>query len=237
MRIQEVMTSTPACCTPDTGLREVAQMMVEHDCGQIPLVRSTSDPKVLGVVTDRDIVSRLVALGRNPLDLRADACMSQPVITVSTDDSLEDCIRLMELHRIRRVPVVDGDGLMRGIVSQADIAQHVPHASTGELVKEVSRVRRPKHETAGKVAAARRTSRQAGDAIAPVDKDEKRAGTRRSVARQAATAKTRPDRGPVDAPGKRHRKPVPPQPINALMGEPRGKQMGQKSLKTGRRGG
>jgi CBS domain-containing protein len=235
MRIQEVMTSTPACCTPDTGLREVAQMMVEYDCGQIPLVRSTTDPKVLGVVTDRDIVSRLVALGRNPLDLRADACMSQPVITVSTDDSLEDCIRLMELHRIRRVPVVDGDGLMRGIVSQADIAQHVPHASTGELVKEVSRVRRPKPETVGKVAAARRTGRQAGNAIAP--KGEKHAGTQRSVARQPKTARTRLDRGPVDAPGKRHRKPVPPQPMNALMGEPRGKQMGQKSLKTGRRGG
>ena len=138
MRIEEVMTRDPACCTPDTGLREVAQMMVEHDCGQIPLVQSTSNPKVLGVVTDRDIVSRLVAQGRNPLDLRADACMSQPAITVRTDASVEECIRVMEAHRIRRVPVVDGDGLMRGIVSQADIAQHAPPASTGELVKEVS---------------------------------------------------------------------------------------------------
>jgi CBS domain-containing protein len=143
MRIEEVMTRTPACCTPDTALREIAQMMVEHDCGQIPLVQSTSDPKILGVVTDRDIVSRLVAQGRNPLDLRADACMSQPVITVRIGDSVEECIRVMEAHRIRRVPVVDGEGVMRGIVSQADIAQHVPHASTGELVKEVSRVRRP----------------------------------------------------------------------------------------------
>ena len=143
MRIEEVMTRTPACCTPDTALREIAQMMVEYDCGQIPLVQSTSDPKVLGVVTDRDIVSRLVAQGRNPLDLRAGACMSQPVITVRIDDSVEECIRVMEVHRIRRVPVVDAEGVMRGIVSQADIAQHVPHASTGELVKEVSRVRRP----------------------------------------------------------------------------------------------
>jgi CBS domain-containing protein len=64
--------------------------------------------------------------------------MSQPVITVSADTSVEDCIRLMETHRIRRVPVVDGDGLMRGIVSQADIAQHMSPASTGGLVKEVS---------------------------------------------------------------------------------------------------
>jgi CBS domain-containing protein len=138
MRIEDVMTRNPACCTPDTGLREVAMMMVENNCGQIPLVRSTADPQILGVVTDRDIVSRLVARGRNPLEMRADTCMSQPVITVTTDASVEDCIRLMETHRIRRVPVVDGDGLMRGIVSQADIAQHASHASTGELVRQVS---------------------------------------------------------------------------------------------------
>ena len=140
MRIEDVMTREPACCTPDTGLREVAQMMVEHDCGQIPLVQSTADPRVLGVVTDRDIVSRLVAQGRNPLDLRADTCMSQPVITVRADASVEECIRAMETHRIRRVPVVDGDGLIRGMVSQADIARHASNASTGGLVKEVSRM-------------------------------------------------------------------------------------------------
>jgi CBS domain-containing protein len=139
MRIEEVMTREPACCTPDTRIQEVAQMMIQHDCGQIPVVQSTSAPKVLGVVTDRDIVSRLVAQGRNPVDLRADTCMSQPVITVKIDASVEECIRVMEAHRIRRVPVVDGDGLMRGIVSQADIAQYAPQASTGELVKEVSR--------------------------------------------------------------------------------------------------
>jgi len=96
MRVEKVMTRDPACCTPDTGLREVAQMMVEHDCGQIPLVRSTSDPTVLGVVTDRDIVSRLVTQGRNPLDQRADTCMSQPAITVRSDASVEKCIQVME---------------------------------------------------------------------------------------------------------------------------------------------
>jgi CBS domain-containing protein len=138
MRIEEVMTREPVCCTPDTGLREVAQMMVEHDCGQIPIVRSTSDQRVLGVVTDRDIVARLVAKGRNPIDLQANTCMSEPVVTVRTDQSIEDCIQLMEAHRIRRVPVVDAAGKMRGIVSQADIAQHAPPASTGELVNKVS---------------------------------------------------------------------------------------------------
>jgi CBS domain-containing protein len=138
MRIEEVMTRDPVCCTPETGLQKVAQMMVEHDCGQIPIVTSTSDQRVLGVVTDRDIVARLVAKGRNPIELQANTCMSGPVVTVRTDQSIEDCIQVMETHRIRRVPVVDAAGKMRGIVSQADIAQHAPPASTGELVNKVS---------------------------------------------------------------------------------------------------
>ena len=138
MLIEEVMTREPVCCTPETGLQEVARMMVEHDCGEIPIVRSTADRKVLGVVTDRDIVSRLVAQGKNPLDVQAGTCMSQPVVTVRTGQTVEDCIRIMEDHRIRRVPVVDDAGLMRGIVSQADIAQHASTASTGELVNRVS---------------------------------------------------------------------------------------------------
>ena len=138
MLIEEVMTREPVCCTPETGLQKVALMMVEHDCGEIPIVQSTADRRVIGVVTDRDIVSRLVAQGKNPLDHQAGTCMSQPVVTVRTGQSVEDCIRIMEAHRIRRVPVVDDAGLMRGIVSQADIAQHASSASTGELVNKVS---------------------------------------------------------------------------------------------------
>src|SRR6188508_793527 len=84
MLIEEVMTREPVCCTTETGLQEVAQMMVEHDCGEIPIVQSTADRRVLGVVTDRDIVSRLVAQGKNPLDHQAGTCMSQPVVTVRT---------------------------------------------------------------------------------------------------------------------------------------------------------
>src|SRR5262245_17266142 len=121
MRIEEVMTPDPACCTPETSIADVARMMVEYDCGEIPLVRNASDAKlVVGVVTDRDIVARLVAKDRNPLESKANACMTQPVITVSSAANVEDCIRLMETHKIRRVPVVDERGCLCGIVSQAD---------------------------------------------------------------------------------------------------------------------
>jgi len=138
MKVEQIMTPDPACCTPDTPLLEVARMMVAHDCGEIPLVQNPDEATLLGVVTDRDIVCRVVAQGRNPLDLTASECMSTPVISISSDASLEECCRLMEDHQIRRLPVVDEDGLCCGIVSQADIARHAPKGSTAELVKEVS---------------------------------------------------------------------------------------------------
>jgi CBS domain-containing protein len=89
-------------------------------------------------VTDRDIVCRLVATGKNPLDLTAQSCMSSPVISVKTGSTLDECCRLMETHQIRRVPVVDGAGVICGIVSQADIARHSTRAMTADVVKEIS---------------------------------------------------------------------------------------------------
>ena len=140
MRIAEVMTPNPVCCTPDTKVADIARMMVDHDCGEIPLVQDSTRSKqvVVGVITDRDIVARLVAQNRNPLDVKAEMVMTQPAITISDAASIDECIRLMEKHQIRRVPVVDENGCLCGIVSQADIAQHAPKSSTGELVQEVS---------------------------------------------------------------------------------------------------
>ena len=139
MRIAEVMTPNPVCCTPDTKVADIARMMVDNECGEIPLVNDSANPReVVGVITDRDIVARLVAQNRNPLEVKARTVMTQPAITVSNAASIEECIRLMEQHQIRRVPVVDEEGCLCGIVSQADIAQHAPKSSTGELVQEVS---------------------------------------------------------------------------------------------------
>jgi CBS domain-containing protein len=138
MRVKEIMTRNPACCTPDTRLQEVARMMVDHDCGEIPVVRSNSAAGVVGVVTDRDIVTRAVAGGKNPLELTAQTCMSTPPITVSEDASMDECLEVMELNQIRRVPVVDADGAVRGMVSQADIARAASTRETGDLVRQVS---------------------------------------------------------------------------------------------------
>jgi CBS domain-containing protein len=139
MTVNELMTVDPVCCTPQTPLREVARLMSAHDCGEIPVVETRENRLLLGVVTDRDIVLRAVADGRNPADTPIESCMTSNVVTVRPDTTLEECCKLMEEHQIRRVPVVDGAGICCGIVSQADVAQRASAGDTGELVREVSK--------------------------------------------------------------------------------------------------
>ncbi len=134
-----VMTAHPTCCTPDTPLERVAQLMVLQDCGEIPVVEDDEARVPIGVVTDRDIVCRLVARGKNPLEYTAEACMSQPVVTVTEDMPLDDVVGVMEQHQIRRVPVVNDGGQCIGIISQADVAWNGRKKDVAELVREVSR--------------------------------------------------------------------------------------------------
>jgi CBS domain-containing protein len=138
MQVREIMTSDPACCTADTPLPEVGRMMIDNDCGEIPVVENRSSNIPIGVVTDRDIVCRTVANGINPVELTAADCMSKPIVTVTPDTSVEECGRIMEANRIRRVPVVDERGTCVGIVSLADIALQADKRVAGEIVTEVS---------------------------------------------------------------------------------------------------
>ncbi|BBA32724.1 CBS domain protein [Methylocaldum marinum] len=138
MEVKEIMTPNPVCCTPDTGLEGVARMMVQHDCGEIPVVENEESMRLVGVVTDRDIVCRSLAQGKDPMSMRTRECMSSPCVTVTPETSLEECCKIMEEHRIRRVPVADQGGRCCGMVSQADIARRAPTQQTAEVVKEVS---------------------------------------------------------------------------------------------------
>jgi len=137
MQVRELMTSNPACCTPDTPLQEIAHMMMRCDCGEIPIVDSRESKQPVGVITDRDIVIRAVAKGQNPLEMKAFQCMTQPCVTVSENASIVDCIHLLEEHQIRRIVVVDEQGRCCGIVSQADVARRIDHYAA-EVLKQVS---------------------------------------------------------------------------------------------------
>jgi CBS domain-containing protein len=141
MRIREIMTSDPVCCVPQTSLPEAARLMLQNDCGAIPVLEDDRSRRPIGVVTDRDIACRVVAQTRNPVGMRVRDCMTTPAVTVAADSPIEECCRLLEQKRIRRAVVVDGQGNCCGIVSQADIALAAPAEQTGRVVREVSQPR------------------------------------------------------------------------------------------------
>lgn len=139
MQVRELMTESPACCTPDTDLQKVAQMMVEHDCGAIPIVESTDSGRPLGVVTDRDITVRIVAQGQNPLQMRAQDAMTKEVVTVSPETDVEEAARAMKDNQVRRLLVVDDREGCVGMIAQADLARRTSAEEVGGMVEAVSK--------------------------------------------------------------------------------------------------
>jgi CBS domain-containing protein len=135
---QDIMTWFPTCCTPDTGLRDVAKLMVECDCGEIPVVESMDTLRPVGMITDRDITCRAVAQGKNALEMTVGECMTTPCVALPENSSLEHCCAVLEQYQIRRAPVVDRDGRLCGIVSQADIAYCAPSDQVAEVLRAVS---------------------------------------------------------------------------------------------------
>ena len=131
----DVMTPDPACCRPTTTLDLVAKMMAQNDCGEIPVVDIAEHP--IGVITDRDIVCRVVAEGMNPMAHTVEPYMTQPVVTVRVNAPLDEVVTCMERHQVRRLPVVDDGGRLVGIIAQADLAEAVPDAAL-KVVRAVS---------------------------------------------------------------------------------------------------
>ena len=134
---KEIMTPAPQCCSAGTPLNEVANLMVEADCGEIPVTDASN--RLIGVITDRDIVCRVVADGKNPMAHTAEQYMSQPVLSVTADTPIDEIVHTMEKHQIRRLPVVDAEGCCVGIIAQADLAWTGREHDVAELVREVSR--------------------------------------------------------------------------------------------------
>lgn len=138
MKITKLMTEDPACCTPEMNLKDVAHLMVEHDCGAIPIVENFETMKPVGIVTDRDIVVNTVAIGKDPLTMSAAEIMTFPPEFVTTEATVNECLKMMEKDVIRRMLVVDEHNALKGIVAQADIAIHAREDKTAELVKDIS---------------------------------------------------------------------------------------------------
>lgn len=133
---RDIMTADASYCPADTTATKAAQMMADKDIGALPVCGK--DGRLTGVITDRDLALRIVAEGRDPNEvLLGDLTDGSEVITIGADDSVEEAIRTMKDHSVRRLPVIDGTELV-GMVSQADIARHMPDAKIGDLVDAIS---------------------------------------------------------------------------------------------------
>lgn len=145
MKARDLMTPDPAQVTTSDSLQRVSQLMIEHDCGCIPVVTAADQRSVVGVVTDRDIAVRAVAEGRPHTTLISEIMTTNPD-TVGPDDDLSRVERLMSDRQIRRVVVVDDAGACVGIIAQADLARNAKRKqepSPKEMVDVLEKISRP----------------------------------------------------------------------------------------------
>jgi CBS domain-containing protein len=130
-RVRDIMTPNPIFSPPDASIQSVARLMSETNCGEIPICK---DGKVVGIVTDRDVTCRTVARGLDPSLTRASDVMTLLPVTVYENDPVRKAIEVMEQEAVRRVPVVDANGVMVGILSQVDIAVRASERKAGRLL-------------------------------------------------------------------------------------------------------
>jgi CBS domain-containing protein len=138
MTCKDVMTANPKCCVRDDTISRAAQIMRDEDVGPVPVVSDYTSRKVIGIVTDRDVAVKIVAAGRDPQSVRVGDVMSTDLITCRVDDDYAAALECMATHQVRRVPVVNDDGSLAGIISQADIARRSSEQEVGEVVEEIS---------------------------------------------------------------------------------------------------
>ncbi len=132
--IRDLMTSSPATAEPSSTVADVAQIMAQEDVGPVPIVEGG---RLVGLVTDRDLVIRVIAEGRDPNSTTIGEIASADLVTVQPDSDLNEALQLMAQNQVRRLPVVEGDQLV-GIVAQADVARAADEESTGEVVQQIS---------------------------------------------------------------------------------------------------
>jgi CBS domain-containing protein len=139
------MTPDPASCTPETSVGEAATLMRDHDCGSIPVVENTTSSRLVGTVTDRDLAIRVLAEGKGP-DVLVREVMTPDPVTCVPEDEVEDLRQVMIERQVRRIPVVDTDGKLVGIVAQADIAREDGAASDREVGRIVEAISEPRSD-------------------------------------------------------------------------------------------
>ena len=134
--IRELMTTNPRSLESGSNVMEAARLMRDEDVGIVPVV---DGEKLIGTVTDRDIAIRVVAEGKSPESTTVGEIASRELVTIDPQQELDEALRLMARHQVRRLPVVEEDGKLVGIVAQADIARSASDEQTGDLVEDISK--------------------------------------------------------------------------------------------------
>ena len=136
-KVREVMTNNPRCVTPETPVAEAARLMKSEDVGSLPILEGE---KVTGIVTDRDIVLQAVAEGKNPSGMPVREVASRELVKINAEEDLSSALQLMASQQVRRLPVVDDDGRLIGILAQADIAREAKDKDSGQMLHDISQM-------------------------------------------------------------------------------------------------
>jgi CBS domain-containing protein len=134
-KVREIMTDQPRCVTPETPVSEAARLMKSEDVGSLPILDGET---LAGVVTDRDIVIRAVAEEKDPRGMPVREVASRDLVTIRPEEDLSEALRLMASHQVRRIPVVDDDNRLVGVVAQADIAIESKDKDVGHMLADIS---------------------------------------------------------------------------------------------------
>ena len=134
--VRDVMTENPRTVDAGSPVVEAARLMKEEDVGLAPIVEGD---RLVGVLTDRDVAVRVVAEGRDPEQIKVSEVASRDLVTLDPQQDLDEALRLMARHQVRRLPVIEEDGRLVGVVAQADVAKEADEHRTGEVVEKISR--------------------------------------------------------------------------------------------------
>jgi CBS domain-containing protein len=138
-KCEEVMTKNPVCCLPGDNVVKVAEMMKKTNIGSIPVIENEQTRKLVGIVTDRDLAMKIVAEGRDAKSTKVEAVMTHKVVTCRAEDDFQKALAAMSEYQLRRIPIVDNNNKILGIIAQADVAVRVNQPEkTAAVVKEIS---------------------------------------------------------------------------------------------------
>ncbi len=135
-KISELMSPSPCAIEADKPVAYAARMMKDEDVGLAPIVEGD---RLVGTLTDRDIVTRVIAEGKDPQSVAVREVASTDLVTIDPQQDLDEALQLMARNQVRRLPVVEEDGRLVGVVAQADVAREAKDKQTGELVEEISK--------------------------------------------------------------------------------------------------